>query len=809
MANAQDDETLGEKRAMRNALIRFGRSGIRNALIRFGKRMSDMYFSDAENRRTVVLHPSEILLLYVYQAFLFAKLPPEKMTLYSRPLMKSPVDAFLVNETPHTIFAKQFLLGVGTNFCLLHVLSFFISSVPSSDIVSDLFRLREDIVLTMVMTNLGSSESPSYFEQRSFNASNDNESADDRKINLKKQKREYRDEKKRVTRELLTALHDPTIVVMADWLKIRGTLRKWNRYFCILKPGLLLVYKSNKVDKPGHWIGTVLLNNCELIERPSKKDGFCFKLFHPMDQSIWATRGPLGESHGIVTIQPLPTTYLICRAPSEQVGGCWMDALHLTLRCSGLLMRTMCKLSDSNQKEEEAIIDEQNAFISDISYNDAVESSRQFSELEAEKHFDGLNDDIDRTASGSEDETIDHKEESSYIQSDPEQFGPTIQIEDLADENKSLVWSLLKQVRPGMDLSKVTLPTFILEPRSFLEKLADFYYHSYIIAEQKPKGLKKPYNPILGETFRCKWEHPDNSTSYYIAEQRGETYIATLPYANCKGIMIGTLSMEYGGKVRIECNRTDYVCELDFKLKPFIGGTVNLITGDIKCRKESVAHIEGAWDGEIYIIEKDVKTLLWSPTPDVIAKRLKRYEIVLEEQGEWESKSLYFFIPEIFDFRSSQWLWLKVSEAIAKDNQKIATEEKSKLEDEQRTRAKSGLHHKPKWFKQDVLSKNYEYVHADYQAWDENDDIRQIEHNYIIRTKTKHGTKERSASPASSTSLQQEQSEDSDSPENKRYRQKKRRLSRDFDRLQQMQETLDRTVQFLQRLEINFEKKPV
>lgn len=31
---------------------------------------------------------------------------------------------------------------------------------------------------------------------------------------------------------------------------------------------------------------------------------------------------------------------------------------------------------------------------------------------------------------------------------------------------------------------------------------------------------------------------------------------------------------------------------------------VNLITGDIKCKKESVARIEGAWDGEIYIIEK-------------------------------------------------------------------------------------------------------------------------------------------------------------------------------------------------------------
>ncbi|VDN41176.1 unnamed protein product [Gongylonema pulchrum] len=109
---------------------------------------------------------------------------------------------------------------------------------------------------------------------------------------------------------------------MADWLKIRGTLRKWNRYYCVLKPGLLLIYKSNKIDKHGYWIGTVLLNNCELIERPSKKDGFCFKLFHPMDQSIWASRGPLGENHGAVTLQPIPTTYLICRAPSEQVKNC-------------------------------------------------------------------------------------------------------------------------------------------------------------------------------------------------------------------------------------------------------------------------------------------------------------------------------------------------------------------------------------------------------------------------------------------------------------------------------------------------------
>lgn len=47
---------------------------------------------------------------------------------------------------------------------------------------------------------------------------------------------------------------------------------------------VILVFQSS------HWVGTVLLNTCRIIERPSKKDGFCFKLFHPLDQSIWATK---------------------------------------------------------------------------------------------------------------------------------------------------------------------------------------------------------------------------------------------------------------------------------------------------------------------------------------------------------------------------------------------------------------------------------------------------------------------------------------------------------------------------------------
>uniref|UniRef100_A0A8C8R906 Oxysterol-binding protein n=1 Tax=Pelusios castaneus TaxID=367368 RepID=A0A8C8R906_9SAUR len=102
------------------------------------------------------------------------------------------------------------------------------------------------------------------------------------------------------------------------------------------------------------------------------------------------------------------------------------------------------------------------------------------------------------------------------------------------EEHKSVIMHLLSQVRLGMDLTKVVLPTFILERRSLLEMYADFFAHPDLfvsISDQKDpkermvqvvrwylsafhagrKGsvAKKPYNPILGEIFRCHWILPE------------------------------------------------------------------------------------------------------------------------------------------------------------------------------------------------------------------------------------------------------------------------------------------------------------
>uniref|UniRef100_A0A8C2D0J3 Oxysterol-binding protein n=1 Tax=Cyprinus carpio TaxID=7962 RepID=A0A8C2D0J3_CYPCA len=109
--------------------------------------------------------------------------------------------------------------------------------------------------------------------------------------------------------------------------------------------------------------------------------------------------------------------------------------------------------------------------------------------------------------------------------------------EDLGvlDDQRSVILHLLSQLKLGMDLTRVVLPTFILEKRSLLEMYANFmahpdlflsisagstpeermvrfveYYMTAFHEGRKGAIAKKPYNPVLGETFHCSWEVPQD-----------------------------------------------------------------------------------------------------------------------------------------------------------------------------------------------------------------------------------------------------------------------------------------------------------
>ncbi|XP_051263248.1 oxysterol-binding protein-related protein 10-like isoform X2 [Dicentrarchus labrax] len=138
-------------------------------------------------------------------------------------------------------------------------------------------------------------------------------------------------------------------------------------------------------------------------------------------------------------------------------------------------------------------------------------------------------------------ETLDPSDETTDTEVNEE--------EDLGvlDDQRSIIIHLLSQLKLGMDLTRVVLPTFILEKRSLLEMYANFMAHpdmflsitSGCTAEERivrfveyyltafhegRKGAvaKKPYNPILGENLHCSWYVP-----------RG--HVRSLRTTNCTG----------------------------------------------------------------------------------------------------------------------------------------------------------------------------------------------------------------------------------------------------------------------------------
>ncbi|KAK2947148.1 putative Oxysterol-binding protein [Blattamonas nauphoetae] len=111
------------------------------------------------------------------------------------------------------------------------------------------------------------------------------------------------------------------------------------------------------------------------------------------------------------------------------------------------------------------------------------------------------------------------------------------------DERSMNIFSgIVKELKNGAELTRMSLPYFILEPQSMTERLTDFLNHSNLLIDalkhQDPverfyhlsrwyisgfhsqnHGVKKPYNPVLGETFKCFWTHDDGSRTWYLAEQ--------------------------------------------------------------------------------------------------------------------------------------------------------------------------------------------------------------------------------------------------------------------------------------------------
>ncbi|KAI0483367.1 Oxysterol-binding protein [Xylariaceae sp. FL0804] len=312
---------------------------------------------------------------------------------------------------------------------------------------------------------------------------------------------------------------------------------------------------------------------------------------------------------------------------------------------------------------------------------------------------------------------------------------------------------IISQLRPGADLSRIVLPTFILEPRSMLERITNFMCHPEMLLSIpdmddpvqrfvsvvkfylsgwhiRPPGVKKPLNPILGEVFTCYWDLPDHKRAYYISEQTSHHppkssyfYMAPDHHIRIDGTLkprskflgnsaasmmegVAVLSLLNRGKDR-KAGERYWLTQPNMYARGILFGNMKYELGDhsvVRCPELGLT------------AEIDFKTKGWvSGTYNAIGGVIKNEhtgESLFELSGLWSEemciRDLRNNQREVFfdarkarpskpqvrpiseqDERESQRLWRKTAQAVIQKNHELATDEKTAIEDRQREEAAS------------------------------------------------------------------------------------------------------------------------
>ncbi|XP_043088979.1 oxysterol-binding protein-related protein 10 [Puntigrus tetrazona] len=357
--------------------------------------------------------------------------------------------------------------------------------------------------------------------------------------------------------------------------------------------------------------------------------------------------------------------------------------------------------------------------------------------------------------------------------------------EDLGvlDDQRSVILHLLSQLKLGMDLTRVVLPTFILEKRSLLEMYANFmahpdlflsisagsspeermvrfveYYMTAFHEGRKGAVAKKPYNPVLGETFHCSWEVPqdrvrplrsdtsprtnqeemgagsDSHRVRFVAEQVSHHPPVSGFYCECaeRGMCVNThiwtkskfmgmsvgVSMVGEGVLYLRDHGEEYVFTFpsayarSILTVPWVelGGKVTISCAKTGYSANVTFHTKPFYGGKVHRVSAEVK-------------QNSSGTVVCKAQGEWNGTLEFIYssgetkvidtnkLPVIRKMirpvekqgrTESRRLWQHVTAALKEGNVDLATEHKHVLEEDQRSderqRAANNMPWKPKHF---------------------------------------------------------------------------------------------------------------
>jgi len=301
--------------------------------------------------------------------------------------------------------------------------------------------------------------------------------------------------------------------------------------------------------------------------------------------------------------------------------------------------------------------------------------------------------------------------------------------------------SFISQLRPGQELTKVSLPSVLCHPFSMLEviahrKLNSFHELFNITHEEDPLKRfliavqyyftiprsetyeKKPFNPVIGETHFCWIKNGKDDYTEFISEQVSHHPPVSAYYVNNRlrnikmwgnlifRVSFGTnyASVTTAGLGRIQVNNEEYhisKCIPDMVIRNVVWGKKYIMW----IGKLSIECPETGYFAEIELSEKN-KVNVFSgfvkhrDSDDIIyyfngtcGDVLYYYppgeeddERVLIDMNASDDRKVYYQKESDLSELSSLRVWRLVNEAIINNDMKAADTEKKIIEEEQRRR---------------------------------------------------------------------------------------------------------------------------
>lgn len=330
----------------------------------------------------------------------------------------------------------------------------------------------------------------------------------------------------------------------------------------------------------------------------------------------------------------------------------------------------------------------------------------------------------------------------------------TVDTDDIDENDESgqnIILNIISQLKPGCDLTRITLPTFILEKKSMLERITNQLQFPDVLLEAHeekdelerflkviawylagwhiaPKAVKKPLNPVLGEYFTAYWNLPNKQQAFYISEQTshhppesGYFYMIPESHIRVDGVTIpkskflgnSSAAMMVGLTVLTFLDINDKngkpekytLSQPNIYARGILFGKMRVELGDhmiikgpsyeVDIEFKTKGFISGTYDAiEGTIKDKKGKEYYeisgkWNDVMYIkdLRTRGSKKQVLFDTHKNKPTKPLVRPLDEQGDYESRK-LWKKVTDALAVRNHEVATEEKFQIENYQRELAK-------------------------------------------------------------------------------------------------------------------------